>query len=40
MREWAQRDPQSIYVVIPDAGHGANQDDATFFNRLMMAFLK
>lgn len=40
MHKWAQRDPQSIYVVIPDAGHGANQDNASFFNRLMMAFLK
>jgi len=40
MKEWAERDKQSKYVVIPDAGHCANQDNYEFFNKLMMEFLE
>lgn len=36
---WAQREPNCRYVVIPDAGHGANQDNPEFFNRVLLTFL-
>lgn len=36
---WAARDPKCRYVVIPGAGHNANQDNPTFFNRLLLEFL-
>ncbi len=36
---WAARDPYSRYVVIPRAGHNANQDNPDFFNDLMLTFL-
>jgi len=39
MKEWAERDKQSNYVVIPDAGHCSNQDNYEFFNKVMMKFL-
>jgi 3-oxoadipate enol-lactonase len=38
--EWAERDTDSVYHVIPDAGHNANQDNAEFFNELLMEFLE
>lgn len=37
--DWAARDSDSRYVVIPTAGHNANQDNPTFFNRLLLEFL-
>ncbi len=37
---WADRDPNCTYRVIPDAGHLANIDNPTFFNRLLMEFLQ
>lgn len=37
--QWAARDPRSRYVVIPDAGHNANQDNPEFFNELLTDFL-
>lgn len=37
---WAEREPNSRYEVIPDAGHNANQDNPAAFNRLLLAFLK
>jgi pimeloyl-ACP methyl ester carboxylesterase len=37
--KWAARDPKSRYVVIPDAGHNANQDNPDFFNRILLEFL-
>ena len=37
---WAARDPQSHYVVIPGAGHCANQDNPDFFNKLLPGFLQ
>jgi pimeloyl-ACP methyl ester carboxylesterase len=40
MIEWAERDKQSRYVVIPDAGHCSNQDNHEFFNKVMMEFLE
>ncbi|GHO98110.1 alpha/beta hydrolase [Reticulibacter mediterranei] len=36
---WAQREPNCRYIVIPDAGHNANQDNPEFFNRELLAFL-
>lgn len=36
---WATRDPNSRYIVIPQAGHNANQDNPTFFNALLLDFL-
>lgn len=36
---WARRDPHSRYVVIPNAGHNANQDNPAFFNRVLLDFL-
>lgn len=37
--KWAERDPNSSYVVIPAAGHNANQDNPDFFNRTLLEFL-
>ena len=37
--KWAEREPKSRYVVIPDAGHNANQDNPDFFNRVLLEFL-
>lgn len=37
--KWAARDPESRYVVIPAAGHNANQDNPEFFNRILLEFL-
>ena len=37
--DWARRDPNSRYVVIPGAGHNANQDNPKFFDRLLLEFL-
>lgn len=37
--KWAERDPKSRYVVIPDAGHNANQDNPDFFNQVLLEFL-
>jgi 3-oxoadipate enol-lactonase len=39
MKEWAERDKQSKYVVIPDAGHSASQDNYEFFNKVIVEFL-
>ena len=36
---WAQREPNCRYVVIPDAGHNANQDNPEFFNQVLLTFL-
>lgn len=36
---WADAQPNAEYVVIPDAGHNANQDNPAFFNRLLLDFL-
>ncbi|HEY3993153.1 MAG TPA: alpha/beta hydrolase [Ktedonobacteraceae bacterium] len=36
---WAQREPNCRYIVIPDAGHNANQDNPAFFNHVFLAFL-
>jgi pimeloyl-ACP methyl ester carboxylesterase len=36
---WAQREPNCRYVVIPDAGHNANQDNPAFFNEVLLSFL-
>jgi 3-oxoadipate enol-lactonase len=36
---WAEREPNCRYEVIPNAGHNANQDNAAFFNRVLVEFL-
>jgi pimeloyl-ACP methyl ester carboxylesterase len=36
---WAQRDPQCHYVVVPKAGHNAQQENPTFFNKGLLDFL-
>lgn len=36
---WAASDPRIDYIVIPDAGHNANQDNPQFFNRELRRFL-
>ena len=38
-RQWADSQPNARYVVIPNAGHNANQDNPDFFNRLLLDFL-
>ena len=38
--EWARREPQCEYVVVPQAGHVANMDNPTFFNQLLLRFLR
>lgn len=40
MKEWSERDKQSKYIVIPDAGHCSNQDNPKFFNHVLMKFLE
>ena len=37
--KWAGRDPNSRHVVIPAAGHNANQDNPEFFNEVLLDFL-
>jgi 3-oxoadipate enol-lactonase len=37
--DWPARDPKSRYVIVPGAGHNANQDNPTFFDRLLLEFL-
>jgi pimeloyl-ACP methyl ester carboxylesterase len=37
---WAFRDPQSHYVIVPMAGHNANQDNPAFFNATLLDFLQ
>ncbi|MBC8171693.1 MAG: alpha/beta hydrolase, partial [Anaerolineae bacterium] len=37
--KWAAYEPDVEYVVIPDAGHNANQDNAPFFNASLHKFL-
>ena len=39
MPTWAARDTHCRYVVIPVAGHCANQDNPEFFNRVLLDFL-
>jgi len=36
---WTAHEPQCCYVVIPDAGHCANQDNPERFNQIMLEFL-
>ena len=37
---WAAREPRGRHVVIPGAGHNANQDRPELFNRVLLAFLR
>lgn len=39
-QRWKVYEPEAQLVVIPDAGHNANQDNAPAFNEVMLAFLK
>jgi len=36
---WAAHEPDVRYVVIPEAGHNANQDNPAFFNKALLDFL-
>jgi pimeloyl-ACP methyl ester carboxylesterase len=36
---WAQRDAHCQYVMIPNAGHNAHQENPTFFNPVLLDFL-
>ncbi len=36
---WAASEPNAQHVIVPDAGHNANQDNPEFFNRLLLDFL-
>lgn len=38
--QWAERDRDVTLSVIPGAGHCANMDEATAFNRLLLDFLQ
>ncbi len=38
-RAWASRDPNSHYVVIPQAEHNTQQENPSFFNRVLLDFL-
>jgi len=40
MKKWSERDKQSKYVVIQNAGHCSNQDDPEFFNKVLIEFLR
>ena len=37
---WAKRDPNSSYIIVPDAGHCANQDNPAFVNQALLGFLQ
>ena len=37
---WAAYEPDARHVVIPDAGHSANQDNAAYFNDVLLDFLR
>jgi pimeloyl-ACP methyl ester carboxylesterase len=39
-RVWAERDSNCRYVVVPEAGHNANQDNPVVFNNLLDEFLQ
>lgn len=39
-QRWKAYEPGAELIVIPDAGHNANQDNADFFNATLIAFLK
>lgn len=39
MPDWASRELNCRYEIVPDAGHNANQDNPEFFNRLLLDFL-
>jgi 3-oxoadipate enol-lactonase len=38
--DWAAREPNCRYEVIPNAGHNANQDTPEVFNQILLSFLK
>ncbi|MFX1536349.1 MAG: alpha/beta fold hydrolase [Promethearchaeota archaeon] len=38
-KKWSERDPNCKYVIIPNARHNSNQDNASFFNKLLLNFL-
>lgn len=37
--DWAAREPNCRYEVIPEAGHNANQDNPEIFNQALLRFL-
>ncbi len=40
MPKWAKQEPDVRYVIIPNAGHNANQDNPVFFNQVLLDWLK
>lgn len=38
-QQWADAQPNARYVIIPEAGHNANQDNPDFFNQILLEFL-
>lgn len=40
MASWAKHEPDHRYIVIPDAGHLVNWDEAAEFNRILVDFLQ
>lgn len=38
-QRWKQYEPTAQLVIIPEAGHNANQDNADFFNETLLKFL-
>lgn len=36
---WTRHQPDCRYVVVPGAGHVANQDNPAFVNRVLLDFL-
>ncbi len=39
-QRWAAREPHCQYIVLPDAGHCANQDNPEFSNTILLNFCK
>ena len=39
-RKWSARLPDSEYATLPDAGHLANHDNPTAFNKILSSFLE
>lgn len=39
-KEWHETNPESMYAIVQDAGHIANQDNPEEFNRMINLFLR
>jgi 3-oxoadipate enol-lactonase len=38
-QRWKHYEPTAEFVIIPEAGHNANQDNPAYFNTLLLSFL-